>query len=322
MVNIYELNIKKGRTIFLKEDGKKKPVKFLRFVGTNKTIIRHPSKGIITVSNKKLVFPENDSDEILTELDIKEGIRNRGHLPVQKYDVATRFEYLSFLIDMVVSERANSLIITGKGGIGKTFTALQRFEEAGIKRPDDWWLIKGFTTPKALYSTLKVQNGKLILFDDCDSAFKDRDGKNVLKGALDSYGERTVSWSTDNTVGAISPGTGEAGDASQFAFTGRGIFISNLERKNIDQPLLSRALTIDISLTVDEKLQWIEHNLLNLCKEDETITDEHRKRAFGLVEQNKEYCADINFRTVIKVMSVLATGKEKADDVAKFLLRS
>ena len=62
--------------------------------------------------------------------------------------------------------------------------------EAGINLDEetagDWAHIKGKASPLSMYTALFKYKNKIIVFDDCDSVFKNKDSVNILKSALDS----------------------------------------------------------------------------------------------------------------------------------------
>ena len=88
-------------------------------------------------------------------------------------------------------------------------------------------VVKGYATPKALYGTLWEHRDKTIIFDDCDSVLKDAVSLNLLKGALDSYDKRTISW--------LQKGFIEDNLPNSFEFQGNIIFISNMSSDKLDQ---------------------------------------------------------------------------------------
>jgi hypothetical protein len=134
-----------------------------------------------------------------------------------RFDVNQRFQYIETLVDMVIKEKSKSVIISGSGGLGKTFTVLAKLKEAGLvdkadtdhecdafcvdpDDPDsvctigDYVMVKGFSTPKGLYRVLYENRTKLIVFDDVDSVWENPTTLNLLKSALDSYDVRRISW--------------------------------------------------------------------------------------------------------------------------------
>lgn len=107
------------------------------------------------------------------------------------------FSLLEQGISDVASGRSKTMIITGDPGIGKTFTVTK--ELAG----SDTEVFKGgITSSAALYKMLFINNkpGRIIIFDDLDTLFQDKESANILKGALDSSPEPEVSYISNNTV--------------------------------------------------------------------------------------------------------------------------
>ena len=148
------------------------------------------------------------------------------------FGINQRFEFLKNLTNMVICEISPSLIITGEGGLGKTYSVLETIGESFLEK-SGWVQFKGFSTARGLYNTLFDNNGKLIVFDDCDSILEDKVALNILKSALDSYDTRTISWMSKMNKSDEYP--------NQFNFTGRIIFISNKAKSSIDQAILSRS---------------------------------------------------------------------------------
>jgi hypothetical protein len=137
---------------------------------------------------------------------------------LKKYNVATRFSFMEQLVDMVIGGISPSCIITGPGGIGKTYTVAAAMERQGYKE-GEYVIVKGFTTPLGLYRLLHDNRRAIILFDDCDSAFKEPTALNLLKGALDTTDKRIISWNSSKLPDDIEP---------MFEFKGRIIFVSNI----------------------------------------------------------------------------------------------
>ena len=110
-------------------------------------------------------------------------------------------------------------------------------------------MVKGYSTAKGLYRTLFENNKSIIVFDDCDAVLKDPVALNLLKGALDSYGKRIISWNADMRDDDLP---------RSFNFEGRVIFISNMTQDSIDQAIRSRSMLIDLSMTADQKIERME----------------------------------------------------------------
>ena len=109
------------------------------------------------------------------------------------FNINQRFDLLQNMTLMVINEVTPSLILVGEGGLGKTHSVMSFIEDCGLQ-PVEYVVFKGYSTARGLYNTLYDNNGKLIIFDDCDSILEDKVALNILKSALDSYSKRTISW--------------------------------------------------------------------------------------------------------------------------------
>ena len=181
---------------------------------------------------------------------------------------------------MVINNQTPSLVVVGQGGLGKTHTIKQAIYDNCLLN-EEFAFIKGYSTARGLYNTLYDNNGKLIIFDDCDSVLEDKVAINILKSALDSYEKRTITWSAKMTKGDVYP--------QSFDFTGRIIFISNKSKEKIDKAILSRSLTVDLSMTADEKIERMEFILENILPDYEM---EIKQDAINFLKENKD-CANL-----------------------------
>ena len=170
-------------------------------------------------------------------------------------------------------------------------------------------MIKGYSTAKGLYRTLFENNGSVIVFDDCDAVLKDPVALNILKGALDSYGKRIISWNADMKDEDLP---------RSFNFEGRIIFISNLPQDSIDQAIRSRSMMIDLSMTDDQKIDRMEHIALSGEFMPE-YSSEHKADALKLIREIASECKEISLRTLIAVTKVRASNTEWKD-LATYML--
>jgi hypothetical protein len=241
-----------------------------------------------------------------------------------RYDINTRFGFVEKLVNMVATGVQPSAVITGEGGLGKTYTVTKTLEANGYKDISDladfqvgsiintrkcFTMIKGFSTAKGLYRTLFENNKSIVVFDDCDAVLKDPVALNLLKGALDSYGKRIISWNADMKDDDLP---------RSFEFTGRVIFISNMDQDRIDQAIRSRSMMIDLSMTLDQKIDRMEFIAASdefLPEYDATI----KADALGLIRKIKSECKEISLRTLIAVSKVRASNKDWKD-LATYML--
>jgi Cdc6-like AAA superfamily ATPase len=228
------------------------------------------------------------------------------------FTVADRFSFVEQLTEMVARGTSPSAIVTGEGGIGKTFTITKVLKDNGFLSADDsasvhlpsnkvFVSVKGYSTPYALYRTLFENQDRVIIFDDCDSILSDAVAINLLKAALDSYSKRVVCWQSE-VKGSDLP--------TSFIFNGGVIFISNKSLTALDQAVRSRALCVDLSMNADQKLERMGHLV-----EDKTFLPElsHKVKldALNMIRDNLTKVRNLNLRTLIQVSKIRANADAK-----------
>lgn len=159
--------------------------------------------------------------------------------------VSEKFDFIREVVRMVINEVNPSALITGRSGVGKTFLVRDELKQAGLEKDVDYMFVSGHSSAFGLYKLLHDNRDNFIVFDDCDSVFKDLKSINLLKSALDSYDIRRVSWFSEKTDDKedIEP---------FFDFNGRIIFISNLYADRIDEAVRSRSFCMDLHMTNSE----------------------------------------------------------------------
>ena len=241
-----------------------------------------------------------------------------------RFCINQRFSFVEKLISMVASGVQPSAVITGQGGLGKTYTVTKTLVNAGYKdastladfqvgqvvqRSKLFVTIKGYSTAKGLFRTLFENNGSVIVFDDCDSVLKDPVALNLLKGALDSYGKRVISWNADMKDEDLP---------RSFDFTGKVVFISNKSQNDIDQAIRSRSMMIDLAMTLDQKIDRMDF----ISKSDEFMPEysmEVKTDAMNLIRELKDDAKEISLRTLISVSKIRASNKDWKD-LAEYML--
>ncbi|MGA1739173.1 MAG: hypothetical protein ACO4AM_07830, partial [Candidatus Nanopelagicaceae bacterium] len=241
-----------------------------------------------------------------------------------EFGINKRFDFVKQMVGMVASKTVASAIITGQGGLGKSHTVLKALESEGLQNVTDladfevgsvmraskcYRIVKGFSTAKGLYRTLFEANKMTLVFDDCDSVLKDPVALNVLKGALDSYSDRYISWNADMKDDDL-PRT--------FKFEGSIVFISNMELDRVDQAIRSRAMCVDLSMTQDQK---IERMAVIAADKDflPEYSDEVKADALAFIGTMKDQVENLSLRSLIAVSKIRATAKDWKD-LAKYVL--
>lgn len=239
--------------------------------------------------------------------------------------VAERFANLESLVDMVIAGQSPSLIICGDAGTGKSFLVRQRLRKAGLQEqtvtadandaskakvkdarssmgrsfldkpkavPKNTYLfVKGYSSPMGLYQVLHNNRQATIVFDDCDSVFKDATSVNILKSALDSYDVRMVSW--------MSTATDKMGLDNSFEFKGKIIFISNLPLPRLDTAVKSRSFSVEISLT---RIELWQRMLELLPSIEPSVPMDLKTEVLNHLAYHLDAFTEFNMRTFIKAI--------------------
>lgn len=222
---------------------------------------------------------------------------------IAKRDPEVMFTNLRNLTRMVGKGIQPSLVVTGMAGMGKTHVVKDTLQQLGLRESVEFVHYKGRATAAGLYITLYENSDKIVILDDCDSVFKDDDAVNILKGALDSYDTRYISYITSKE---LKDSYGNA-VPRQFNFTGRIIFISNYEQSRIDEAIKSRSFVQDISMSTEQVFLRMEQ-LIN--KIEPAIKKEHKVQALEMMKNiNEKYDGvEINIRSLIKASRIIAMG--------------
>lgn len=224
-----------------------------------------------------------------------------------QWPINQRFDFVTQLVDMVARNRAVSLIVTGPGGLGKTHTVRAALESAGLKdasgfdaevAENSFKVIKGYSTAKGLYRELFWNKDSVIVFDDTDSILKDPVALNLLKGALDSYDRRIISWNADMKDDDLP---------RSFQFNGRIVFISNLKRDQLDNALKTRAYVVDLAMNTQQKIERMA-----VLAADESFMPrysvKYKQDALALIQELGDRAKEVSLRTLQAVTRIRAAG--------------
>jgi len=171
-------------------------------------------------------------------------------------------------------------------------------------------MVKGYSTPMALYRTLYENSDRIIVFDDCDSIMKDPVAINLLKAALDSYSKRIVSWNSEQRGNDLP---------SSFQFHGGVVFISNHTLGTLDQAIRTRALCVDLSMTADQKLERMEQIVASGDFLAEA-PDEHKADALAAIKENLALVRNLSLRTLVQVTKVRSTDRRDWKRLALYVM--
>ncbi len=235
-----------------------------------------------------------------------------------------RFSILEDMTYAACDGVVRGMVVTGPPGVGKSFGVEQVLKDAGImkKLSNDslrrFGVEKGAATPIGLYQLLYdySASGSVLVLDDCDSVLYDELSLNLLKAALDSGKNRTLSWRSESRALANN------GVPDQFDFKGSIIFITNVKfertrgklKDHLDA-IMSRCHYLDLTLdTMRDKFlrckQIVADGMLNEYKfgEDET------KELMDYIYTNKNKLREMSLRMVLKIADLkkMSSGKWKS----------
>jgi hypothetical protein len=165
----------------------------------------------------------------------------------------------------------------------------------------DYHYVKGYSSAKGLFRTLFENKKKLVVFDDCDAAWKNEVSANLLKAALDTDTERWVTWNVEGSANDDLP--------RSFLFEGRVIFISNVKSEDFPQPLITRSLRADLEMTIEERFERMRQ-ILPSEKFAPGVSMEIKEEAYKFLYDNREIAAEISSRSLLNVIQVANSGSK------------
>jgi len=273
----------------------------------------HDTYGWIYLVDKRIVARSKTEEGLKQKIKQKFGVSIQhmetgasSVLPkvVSEFSVKERFDFIEKFTTLCVKGVIPSLIITGSGGLGKTFTVLKTLEKLKLKEDTigsvdgDFVFIKGYSTARNVYKTLYYNRTKVVIFDDCDASFKDPIGAAIFKAALDSGSRRIIDWGSDSKEESDVP--------PRFEFLGKVIFISNLEMYKFPQPIVSRSMLTDLTLSLEEKVDRIEF----IFNEEKQYEEEDKTEVLEFIRKNMDKFKDLNVRSAFNALKMkVALGK-------------
>jgi len=242
-----------------------------------------------------------------------------------RFSINERFNFVSDMVTMLCNGAQPSVVITGPGGLGKSYTVSKTLEANGFKdisimdesfavgskvSGKKFMVVKGHSTPKGLYRLLFENKDGVIVFDDCDSVLKDPVSLNLLKGALDSYSRRIISWRADIKDEDLP---------TTFEFKGRVVFISNLASSQIDQAIITRSMAVDLTMTKQQKVERMRH-IMESGEFMPEANNQHKVDAINLVERLQDDVKELSMRTLIQVTKIRANAGANWEDLAEYTI--
>lgn len=234
-------------------------------------------------------------------------------------NISSRFQTLSLMTNASVKGINRSMIVSGPGGLGKSYTVVKAIEQLPEERVIT---LKGFVRPSGLYHTLYNyrHKGCVIVFDDCDSVFSDETALNLLKAACDSSEKRRLMWLSARSLevdGEELP--------SAFDFHGTVIFITNIDfdaqiQKGSKlaphfEAMISRSHYVDLGIKTKRdyivRIKQVAPVMLRDMPQE--LADE----IVNFIDVNQDKMRELSLRMVKKLADLVSVDKNNWKLIAK-----
>jgi hypothetical protein len=232
---------------------------------------------------KEAIRLEQEKQELIKSMK-EENLK--GMIAIPKLSIVS-----NLIKSTIKSEDINFCVISGSGGIGKSFTAISTLKELKT----DYEILKGKTTPLMLYNFLYKNNGKTLLFDDLMGVLDSDISVSILLSALwSTNSHRIVQYKTTSKLFT------ELELPDTFNFTGKIILLTNEEliKNKTLLALKDRGFFYELSFNYDEKIQFMKE-MVKI--EHSKLSKEMRAEVMTALEENSNPATDnFSFRTLLK----------------------
>lgn len=222
-----------------------------------------------------------------------------------------QFSVMEGLVEQVASGSIRGLIISGPAGIGKTYNV----ERVLYNYRDNIAPIAGVDASVVSYTGHMTTVGLVealwnnrdaastLVLDDIDTVLEKLDALNILKAALDSGKDRTVSYMSQNAA------LRKLGIPKQFDFHGSVILITNQDMENCAtkmaphfKALVSRCYYFDLGFDgPKDSFAWIKH----VAESTGMLGDEvATKEILQYMKRNLDDLRELSIRTALKIKQV------------------
>lgn len=239
--------------------------------------------------------------------------------------IDSRYTFMDKLSHGVAKGFIRAAVVSGAGGLGKTYTIERVMEhykqnEPGFKVE----MVKGKMTPINLYMKLYEMRDPncIIVLDDTDAVWDDEDSLGILKAALDTGDSRLVSWMS------LSHALAGAGVPTSFHYNGSLLFISNL---NFDRMIASggrraahleaiatRVTFLDLKVhSAREKMLWVEFTVRkhHMLKQD-GLNDAQTDEVLKWMREHRDSLRSISIRQAKQIAGLVHTYGDEWKEAA------
>lgn len=240
-----------------------------------------------------------------------------------------RFYMLERMTKAIADGDCRSMVVSGAPGIGKTHGVEKVLQENYItqilqnehtKKPFE--VIGGDVSPVGLYMKLYEwsEEGKILVFDDCDEAIRNIKCLNLLKHALDT-GEkkRILSWAKDSRT------LRENDVPNSFEFKGGVIIITNINFDYVTnktlkvhlQALDDRSHVMDLTIhTPREKILRIKQCIQDGMLSKSRLNEDQVHDLTRFIDDNQSLIRQLTLRTVKKITELMLFDPDNWKELA------
>lgn len=159
------------------------------------------------------------------------------------------YEQIDGAVNALIRGAFNSVYVYGQPSSGKTTQVLETLKNNGVNYTMYKGGLKGVDElVKILYEN---REDEILLFDDFDSAFKNRDKREIILAAMEDREERLITW--------YSPRMKQYKIPDRFTFTSGIIVITN--QMKLDSAIADRSVAIPVFLDKEQILDKLNKNL-------------------------------------------------------------
>jgi hypothetical protein len=273
------------------------------------------SYGMILQLKRNVSVPEDESPAVkANELTLQDKVKLLDETLDDLYEITRRLAAGAF----------TSLMVSGRAGTGKTFSVTKALKDEGLIEDDDFIVVSGAVSVIMMYKKMYQYRNQVLVFDDCDAVFRDENGRNILKAALDTKKTRRISYlkksglvfdpkdfenNPEGEFNAIENGLVPA----YFDFAGRVVFISNLpkDKADPDGAIRSRSILIDVNPDDMTLMERIKILLPDLEPRDMPLKD--KEEIFEFMKRAK----DVSMRTFVKAAGFKQAGLNNWERMAQ-----
>ena len=259
-----------------------------------------------------------------------------------KMHINQRLATMESLMKAVIHGVIPAVMVQSGPGIGKTHTLLELFKQMGLVENVDFIIIKAGVSAYGVYKQVcywadvakqreedaKKKDGKnvankkkptvpVLVFDDVPM-FGDKRLVDIMKGLMDTYKVRKITWLTDRAT--LDPEEAKAKNKlpAQVEYTGGVIILTNEELKKIDKPMMDRSIFMPIQVTDAEMMERMR--TIAASSKFEPDCDPKLKAAVVNWMCSNEYTgAERSMRTLVKAMKLAQADPKNWRDLVQIV---